>query len=448
MHLMHRSQQSASSLSRTGLLQVLVLFVALFALLVALLSSQPPRPQLITPHNVAQLVEVARFQNDDTDHAFRQVALSPAGDSLFVTSGYNNYLWNLADGTEQVMRLEDAGGYTERILFADTRPVVVFVSWTNTMMFLDMVDGQPFQRIENLGHIPHGWNLSADGRLMTKSWAHTLTVFDVETGRRNFEITAPSGRAFHYSIPTFNADGRLLATSFRNWECLCEDDTGKDEIALWDSSTGEQVAMLGRFTDGVIWSFDFSDDDKLLAVGGGSWLENEKSGLIQLWDLTTGTRLLHSLTGGLSIQQVLISPDSRALAAQGYGVIWLWNIDDAVAGKPPLVYLNSGEHNINYYGIAFSPDGKLFATGSPGGDTLVYDTASGQLIATLPGHRGQVKDVAFSPDGRSLASIDRYDAIVWSLSKPLVTPTSIDGAPLTTQPMLPLIFTPTPATSG
>ena len=54
--------------------------------------------------------------------------------------------------------------------------------------------------------------------------------------------------------------------------------------------------------------------------------------------------------------------------------------------------------------VVFSPDGLTLASGSDDCTVKLWDVATGELEATLEGHRDNVNSVAFSPDGLTLVS--------------------------------------------
>ena len=114
-----------------------------------------------------------------------------------------------------------------------------------------------------------------------------------------------------------------------------------------------------------------------------------------------------------SVESVAISPDGQYLAVGTAGGSSVQLID---VSRWAVVRTFEG-HTSGVYTVAFSADGKLLASGSGDKTIKLWDVATGTEVRTLPGHTDRVTSVAFSPDGKLLAS-SSFDGTIklWDIS--------------------------------
>ena len=70
-------------------------------------------------------------------------------------------------------------------------------------------------------------------------------------------------------------------------------------------------------------------------------------------------------------------------------------------------------HGDKIEAVAFSPDGKRLATASDDGTVKLWDLANGHEVLTFRGHKDKVKAAAFSPDGSTIASAGGNRLLLW-----------------------------------
>lgn len=103
---------------------------------------------------------------------------------------------------------------------------------------------------------------------------------------------------------------------------------------------------------------------------------------------------------------VVFSPDGQLVATSSGHDFKLWNVS---TGRLIMTFKFNGNTctachtgRVNY--IAFSPDGKRLATASDDTTAKLWDTVSGKYLAQMAGTEEPVQSVAFSPDGKTVAT--------------------------------------------
>jgi WD40 repeat protein len=171
---------------------------------------------------------------------------------------------------------------------------------------------------------------------------------------------------------------------------------------------------LNSQDDDAIHDLAYTRDGTTIATGSCS-------GTVRLWGAADHRPIgAPLLTGQGGVRTLAFSPDGKVLATGGATGAWngdvrLWDVASRQQILGDLVGLQApGSNSATVLDVKYSPDGKMLAVASYDRTVRLWDTTSGGLIAAMEGHKGAVSAVAFSPDGCTLASAgDDGVIVIW-----------------------------------
>lgn len=279
------------------------------------------------------------------------------------------------------------------------------------------------------GHSYYVWSVafSPDGKwLATASGDTLIKLWNVETGREEATLT---GHSHQVSCVTFSPDGVTLASG----GSCCD-----NSVRLWQTVSPWRCTVLPIHAD-AISSLAFSPDGKTLAVGSrdkmvhlwdvaeekerppiredkeikslsfsphGECLAVGTSANLKLWDTAT-YRVTGTLKDDRGFSSLAFTPDGESLITGGSdnrtNPLICWNLNTLTARW------SASAHGGNLSSLAVHPSGKYVVSSSywqasSTGLIQIWDVIEGKELVRFDAHMHDVTAIAFSPDGKILAT--------------------------------------------
>ena len=284
---------------------------------------------------------------------------------------------------------------------------------------------------------------SPDGRQIASGHGdRTVQVWEANTGK---QICIYHGHVADYPRPAFSGvyavawspDGRRIVSG-----------GGNGTIQVWEANTGNQIYRTEAIGIGIVYAVSWSPDGQNIASGGpngkkwiwkangeplngeGDWddpldyddvmvlaVVYSPDGTCHAWGTSAGNIYIRIETGGLweaeeahsnRVRALAWAPDGRRVVSGSFDTtvkIWdmpTWSEQSYLGAKQPT-YVYRG-HSNKVRAVAWSPDGRRIASGADDQVVQVWEANTGKQICTYQGHAGRVTSVAWSPDGRQIAS--------------------------------------------
>ncbi len=334
----------------------------------------------------------------------RITALEFSSDGKTLVTAENNgeiKFWAVDTGTNW-LTIKENKKVIQTIVFIPHKKLLATADMDNAIRFWDISsdEGQPPQSqvFKELKENISTMILSPDEKtLLTSTQNGTIQGWDIETGSQRFKITGHVGEIFHLAI---SENGKILTTANSLASRWLTDDT---YLQHWDISTNGMLSTDFLEFEGVE---TITPDCRNVVI-------KNKDGKFEMLDIETKNTLFtiteeekDALSG-----KFVFSLDGKTAATTGKDyVIHLWQIANSSQLSEPWKTLKGHTKWIKV--LAFSPDGKTLASGE---NKIIHlwNLETGEILFSFTPQLNTVEAIAFSPDGKTLAGGSREAIYLW-----------------------------------
>jgi WD40 repeat protein len=326
-------------------------------------------------------------------HDIKSVAFSP--DGCIIASGGSDrtiQLWHIQDGSNGTywQTLTGHQGWIWSVVFSPDGRLLASGSNDTTVKLWDLATGECLHTFVGHQDELRSVAFSHDGRMLVSgSKDRTIRLWDIQTGGH---VKTLSGHQNWIWAMAFDPIHQIVASG------------GEDRtIRLWSLESGQCLKVIQGYSN-TLFSIALVPAPALnlanspVLVAGGYF-----DRLVRLWQIDTGK--FTSFKGHTdAIRAIAISPDGNYLAGGGSAdsTIKLWSIQDG------RCYCNLSGHTNEVWSVAFSADGRMLASGSTDRTIRIWSTQTGECLQILTGHMHWVMSVVFSsPEILVSAGFDR-----------------------------------------